>query len=60
MESMIGAMDFGLTYFCILGADGFWATPSLLTSLWEHQLICSSFSSAFLFFLNQSQYQASI
>ena len=36
-------MDFGLTYFCILGADGFWATPSLLTSLWEHQLICSSF-----------------
>ena len=40
---MIGAMDFGLTYFCILGADGFWATPSLLTSLWEHQLICSSF-----------------
>ena len=53
--------------------DGFWTDlllhiggrwilghPSLLTSLWEHQLICSSFSSAFLFFLNQSQYQASI
>jgi hypothetical protein len=43
--------------------DGFWTDlllhiggrwilghPSLLTSLWEHQLICSSFSSAFLFF----------
>ena len=47
-----GDGDFGLTNFCILGADGFWATPSLLTSLWEHQLIqliCSSFSSAFLF-----------